>query len=128
MKRIRCSELEPGMVLSEDVFGHNGEMLMPIGAQLTERSIHLLQIREVPSVAIEGDEEDPFKNFPADKVTAIEQEIRNKFINYPENDLAFSELVKLCIIRKIERNPKEEKLMKEPEEKSEDSPEKEEKQ
>lgn len=53
MKRLRISELVPGMVTAEDVFNYNGQMVLPCGMTLTDRAITRLEFYSILSVKIE---------------------------------------------------------------------------
>lgn len=53
MKRLRVSELVPGMVTAEDVFNYNGQMVLPCGMTLTDKAITRLEFYSILSVKIE---------------------------------------------------------------------------
>ncbi|MBR4966333.1 MAG: HD-GYP domain-containing protein [Lachnospiraceae bacterium] len=53
MKRLRVSELIPGMVTAEDVFNYNGQMVLPCGMTLTDKAITRLEFYSILSVKVE---------------------------------------------------------------------------
>ena len=57
MRRVRISELRPGMRTAEDVFSYNNQMIVPKGASLDDKIITRLEFYSVLAVRI-MDEED----------------------------------------------------------------------
>lgn len=53
MKRVRISELVPGMITAEDVFNYNGQLVLPCGMTLTDKAITRLEFYSILSVKIE---------------------------------------------------------------------------
>ena len=53
MKRVRVSELIPGMVTATDVFNFNGKMVLPKGLVLTDRIITKLEMYSILSIQVE---------------------------------------------------------------------------
>jgi hypothetical protein len=58
MKRCVIEQLQPDMVLADDILGPDGTLLIPRGAKINERSIATLRRREIQSVMIEGENVD----------------------------------------------------------------------
>ena len=58
MKRVRISELRPGMKTAEDVFSYNNQMIVPRGSVLDDKMITRLEFYSVLAVRI-LDEADP---------------------------------------------------------------------
>ena len=58
MKRLRISELRPGMKTGEDVYSYNNQMIVPKGATLDDKIITRLEFYSVLAVRImdESDE------------------------------------------------------------------------
>ncbi len=57
MKRVRISDLRPGMKTGEDVFSYNNQMIVPKGATLDDKMITRLEFYSVLAVRIMDDEE-----------------------------------------------------------------------
>lgn len=52
MRRVSAMQLVPGMVVAEDVFSFNGQLLIPKGTKLTDTAITILGVYDVLSVRI----------------------------------------------------------------------------
>lgn len=68
MQLIRVDALKPGMVLGEDLYGSEGELLLAKGQELTAQHIVRLASSVFEMVAIYGDEEDEMDSPPATKI------------------------------------------------------------
>lgn len=55
MRRIKTSELVPGMTIAEDILGQNGQMILPKGTTLNDKFITYLEFHSILSVRIEDD-------------------------------------------------------------------------
>lgn len=55
MRRVRTSELTPGMIIAEDVFNYNGQMILPKGLTLTDKAITRLEFYSILSVRIKDE-------------------------------------------------------------------------
>lgn len=55
MKRVRVSELIPGMITAEDVFNYNGKMVLPKGLVLTDKVITKLEFYSILSIRVEDE-------------------------------------------------------------------------
>lgn len=53
MRRVRTSELTPGMITAEDVYNYTGQMILPKGLTLTDKAITRLEFYSILSVRIE---------------------------------------------------------------------------
>lgn len=53
MKRIKTSELKPGMVLASDVYNYQDQLVLPAGMALTEKAIQKLSFYSIFFVRIE---------------------------------------------------------------------------
>lgn len=103
MKRVAISDLQAEMVLAEDVLGRNGDLLLPVGAQLTDRTIAVLKTREIAAVFVEGEDEDPFKNYSQEQVAEAEGEILCRYTTAIDEDPVLTQLVKICTLRKLQK-------------------------
>ena len=101
MKRVKCAELLPDMVIAEDVFGRSGEVLMPCGTHVSERAIKLLEGWGIASVSVEGQDEENAGNHEA--VAALEKEIYAKFVESAKDNPLIAQLVKLCVKRQMKK-------------------------
>jgi len=59
MKRVRVSELIPGMITAEDVYNYNGQLILPCGLTLTDKAITRLEFYSILSVKIEEETAEP---------------------------------------------------------------------
>lgn len=55
MRRVRTSELIPGMITAEDVFNYTGQMILPKGLTLTDKAITRLEFYSILSVRIQDE-------------------------------------------------------------------------
>ena len=55
MKRVRTSELLPGMTTAEDVYSYNNQMIVPNNTVLTDKMITRLEFYSVLAVRIKDD-------------------------------------------------------------------------
>ncbi len=58
MKRVRVSELRPGMKAGEDIYSYNNQMIVPKGAVLDDKIITRLEFYSVLAVRILDDSDD----------------------------------------------------------------------
>lgn len=58
MVRLASSELRPGMVVAEDVYTYTGQLLLPIGAVLTDNAITKLEFYSIMQVRVEDPKEE----------------------------------------------------------------------
>ena len=59
MKRLRISELRPGMKTGEDVYSYNNQMIVPKGATLDDKIITRLEFYSVLAVRIMDESDEP---------------------------------------------------------------------
>lgn len=55
MKRIKTSELVPGMITAEDVFNYNNQLILPKGLILTDKTITKLAFYSIINILIDDD-------------------------------------------------------------------------
>lgn len=58
MKKIRTSELRPGMVVYEDIYSFSNQLILPRGSILTDKSITSLEFYSILSVRVQTDDDD----------------------------------------------------------------------
>ena len=57
MPKLARENLQPGMKLAKPVLGQNGMVLLPEGAELTEKLIERIQGMDVAAIFVEGPSE-----------------------------------------------------------------------
>ncbi len=72
MKRVKTSELIPGMITAEDVYSYNNQLILPRGLILNDRSITKLAFYSILSVKVE-DTEKPKPEHVAEKSSYSER-------------------------------------------------------
>lgn len=80
-QHLPVAELRPGMVLSDEILDAQGQVLLPTGAVLSERSIAQLIQRGVDAVAVLCAAPPPLRD-PGETVARIEHLFRK---NDPDN-------------------------------------------
>ncbi len=68
MKRVRVSDLRPGMKTAEDVLSYNNQMIVPKGSTLDDKMITRLEFYSVLAVRI-SDEEEEVEDNPSGEIT-----------------------------------------------------------
>lgn len=58
MRRVRTSELIPGMITAEDVYNYTGQLILPKGLTLTDKAITRLEFYSILSVRIKESSSD----------------------------------------------------------------------
>ena len=53
MKRVKVSQLVPGMVTAEDVYNYSDQLVLPKGLVLNDQSITKLEFYAIMSIRIE---------------------------------------------------------------------------
>lgn len=71
MKRVRTSDLRPGMKTAEDVYSYNNQMIMPKGTVLDDKMITRLEFYSVLAIRIseEGDADEVIKTYQEEAVS-----------------------------------------------------------
>ena len=59
MKRVRTSELRPGMKTAEDVYSYNNQMIVPKNTELDDKTITRLEFYSVLAIRIYDEEDSP---------------------------------------------------------------------
>lgn len=104
VKRVRISDLRPGMKTAEDVFSYNNQMIVPKGSTLDDKMITRLEFYSVLAVRIMDDEaeaaeesaEPESKASKPDDSTAYSRKIKNskQFKKFEETFLQNTETFK----------------------------------
>ncbi|MBO4267135.1 MAG: HD-GYP domain-containing protein [Lachnospiraceae bacterium] len=98
MKRVRVSDLRPGMKTAEDVLSYNNQMIVPKGSTLDDKMITRLEFYSVLAVRIMDEAEDtpePVSGEIAEN-SAYSQKVKNskQFKKFEESFLATTESFK----------------------------------
>lgn len=97
MGTINISELKPGMVLEKPVYSPQGALLLPEGAELTDRNIFVLKTWGVTEVDIKGvEKEETHTTLSPEQEKEIDEEIKKKFYHWDtENEFA-KEIIRIA--------------------------------
>ncbi|BCS54855.1 hypothetical protein [Geobacter sp. SVR] len=107
MTVLRLESLNPGMVLSRDVCDRKGRVLLPAGAELTEKHLRIFQTWGVVEADITGDGGDD--QDPAPFADDIDQAalaeagaaVERLFIHCDPELPVIKELKHACLLRKV---------------------------
>ena len=97
MRRIRTSDLIPGMITAEDVYNYNGQMILPKGLTLTDKAITRLEFYSILSVRVkdtsmEGLEVEEDTRSHAQRLRESE-EFKKFHESFDENLISFKESI-----------------------------------
>lgn len=101
---ISLAEIEPDMVLADDLKNHNGRLLLTKGSILTTKNIRVLKMWGIIEADIEGvTQNDVEKNVLAQldpaAVAAAEKQIHERFFHTDLDNPVIQELYRCCKIR-----------------------------
>lgn len=99
MRRIRTSELTPGMKTAEDVYSYNNQMILPKDTVLDDKMITRLEFYSVLAIRIQDEvvqESESFENSVISEDSSYSQKIKNskKFQEFEKNFIKNSEAFK----------------------------------
>lgn len=98
MKRIRTSDLHPGMKTAEDVYSYNNQMIMPKGTVLDDKMITRLEFYSVLAIRIteDGEVEEEEVSGEISEQSTYSQKVRNskQFKEFEKTFLKNTELFK----------------------------------
>jgi hypothetical protein len=108
MIRVKSEALQPGMVVARDVKNIDGMLLAPLGCQLSERQIDILQAWGVVEVEVEAGEEmalahDPLAQLPPGILAKITADLRARYWKPDEFGPVPAEIYKLMLLRQARR-------------------------
>ena len=66
MRRIKTSELIPGMITAEDVYSHNNQLILPKGLILNDRTITKLAYYSIFYIKVEDSAEEAPASVPVE--------------------------------------------------------------
>ena len=103
---VPVDDLEPGMLLAEEVRDQNGRLLMPAGTELTERHLRACQMWGILGVKIRSANADPDPaELPlspeqlAEGETLVRARLRGAGGSHP----LLAELIRICAAREARR-------------------------
>jgi len=104
---ISISELEPDMVIADDLRDRSGRLLMSKGTVLTPKYINICKMWGVIEADIEGlsgedTKSNTKKQFDAAEIAAAEEVVRNRFLHNDMDHPVIRELFRLCTLREVE--------------------------
>ena len=109
MALVHIDNLAAGMVLGRNVCDRSGRMLLPSGAELTEKHFSIFRMWGVLEVEIVGDgipeddEVEPHQEIDPTLLAAAREEVERLFVyNDPEHP-AIKELMRICSVRRASR-------------------------
>lgn len=104
MRRIKTSELKPGMILSSDVYNYQDQLILPAGMALTEKAISKLSFYSIFFVRVEDPQaEDTPKESYSERVRHSDE-----FKVYKESFEHNVELMEVLISDLVHEEPTEE--------------------
>lgn len=101
MRQVNASELEPDMVVAEDLKAPSGEMIVPKGTKLIERTINVIRNRSITSVPIEGEEEDILSKIPKEALEEARNKLISRYLMPKEPSEALTDIIENCLVRKL---------------------------
>ena len=107
MATISLECLETGMTLKSAVCDRSGRLLMPAGAELSEKHLKVFRTWGVSEADIVSDSDDDSENGPAQisgdpvVIAAAEKAIERLFIHNDPQQPLIKELIRICVARKV---------------------------
>jgi hypothetical protein len=112
MTSVNVDNLEPGMVLADDVRDSKGRLLLAKGATIASKHLLIFRTWGIVAAAIEGGEDLPADPLPAGISQAEMEQARDFLLSaYRHVDLnqpVMAELLRLASLRKV-RNDRQQK-------------------
>jgi molybdopterin biosynthesis enzyme len=104
MPRVKTELLQAGMQVASDVKNIDNMLLIPAGAELTERHIGILEAWGVTDVEVQvsagAEDADPLAKLPPEVVARLTAEIKSRFWQADESNPVYLEVVKLMLHRR----------------------------
>lgn len=103
MQKIKLQDAECGMKLTQDVTTTTGQILIPEGAEISDRILMALENRGVSHVCVEGEEVKVREVFSEEEIKGCEDEIREDVIGSGEEHPLMKVIVDCCVDRELKR-------------------------
>lgn len=109
MAVLHIDNLKPGMVLSRNVCDRSGRLLLPAGAELTEKHFSIFRIWGVLEAEVidEGVAKDtevaPCEELDPALLAAAREEVERLFLHNDAEHAAIKELMRICVERRAAR-------------------------
>ena len=109
MALVHIDNLTAGMVLSRSICDRSGRLLLPAGAELTEKHFSIFRMWGVLEAEIVGDnvveepEATPNQELDPALLCAAREEVELLFVHNDPHHPAIKELVRVCIGRRAAR-------------------------
>jgi hypothetical protein len=108
---VHIDNLTPGMVLSRSICDRSGRLLLPAGAELTEKHFSIFRMWGVLEAEIVGDnvvaaeapEATPETELDPALLAKAREEVELLFVHNDPEQPAIKELMRLCIDRRAAR-------------------------
>lgn len=112
MALVHTDNLTPGMVLSRSICDRSGRLLLPAGAELTEKHLSIFRMWGVleaeivgETVAAEEPEVAPNEELDPALVAKAREEVELLFVHNDPEHPAIKELMRVCIGRRAASAP-----------------------
>jgi HD-like signal output (HDOD) protein len=104
MPKLKIDDIEPGMVLAEDLTTSEGRMLLPRGSVVTEAHLRTCRVWGITEADIQGDEEDDENPTSLDQLhpevlDACKIMAAQRFVLNPSSHPAVKEMARLYVLR-----------------------------
>ncbi|MEM9443816.1 MAG: hypothetical protein AAGA18_00555 [Verrucomicrobiota bacterium] len=103
MSKASVKDLKPGMKLAKEVRDASDALLIPDGAELTEKHIEVLINRDISAVEIEGGLANIRDQCEPELITKVEQELITNLIGNLEDDTTLKTIVDKCVDQTLKK-------------------------
>lgn len=105
MPLVQIDNLAAGMILKKDVCDRSGRLLLPEGAELTEKHLRIFRTWGILEADIAGDSDGEggggqFEEIDPEIMAAAEEAVGALFIHNDPEQPAIKELIRLCVVRR----------------------------
>lgn len=103
MREISVHDLEPGMIVARDILAASSHLLLSAETRLTSKHIRMLRARDIATVVIHSNEDEPVTVNPHPAHSHISEEQQQHLLErFSYNDLEHpftKELIRICKTR-----------------------------
>ncbi len=109
---LNFEDLQPGMILADDIHDRNGLILLGKGHEMTEKDLRILMMWGVTEADIEGIDREEVISAAAAQFDPLllqkaEEQIRERFCHTDQNHPFIKELFRLMTLRSVQQGPRE---------------------